>query len=339
MKKIIILLILGLSLSAAQAQVPGVSGYSWYYRCTNYLTFTVSGPASMWVQVKPIVGGLLQPAVYNNNNFAPGTHTLVLGGGWYQISAYNNANFTQSAATNVFVYQRCFIKKIEVVNYDWSSRSIIVGPTDPGGEMEDVEMISAVKWKVEELDPFTTEPLYSVESEDCWADFNQLGVDNNFTGFDNENNDYTSDNVISCTGSLGYFAEDRVYRFTRSYQYSDDEDPEYWYEDAIIVGPGFSNDDDCPSCHAMQSMTIGQDNNMTIGVFPNPSKGSFTIALPENETTVTAEIWSMTGQMVDSFSFTGSAFSYNGPEKLSAGIYMLRVTNGDKQTMQRIVVE
>jgi hypothetical protein len=341
MKKIILLLMLGLSLSVAKAQVPVVSGYSWYWKCTNYLTFTVTGPASSWVQIAPYIGpNWLGPNIYNNYNFAPGTHTIVVGPALYSIVAYNNANFLQYGGCNVNVPQRCFIKKIEVKNYDWTARSIIVGPTDPAGEMDDADQVSAVKWKVEELDPFTTEPWYSVESEDCWADFNQLGVDNNFTGFDNENNDYMSGNThIDCNGALGYFAEDRVYRFTRSYKYYNDEDPDYWYEHGLIVGPGFSPDDDCPSCHAMQAMAISQDADATIGVFPNPSKGSFTIAIAENATTVTAEIWSMTGQLVDSFSFTGSAFSYNGPEKLSSGTYMLRVINGDKQTMQRIIIE
>lgn len=77
----------------------------------------------------------------------------------------------------------------------------------------------------------------------------------------------------------------------------------------------------------------------SFSVFPNPSNGSFTVQLEEAAENAQAELYSITGEKVDAFTFSGTTYNYSPAATLAPGMYMLRVLNNGVQTTQRIIIE
>jgi hypothetical protein len=74
-------------------------------------------------------------------------------------------------------------------------------------------------------------------------------------------------------------------------------------------------------------------------VFPNPNNGLFTIQFEQATENAQAELYSITGEKVDAFNFSGTSYTYSPATTLAPGMYMLRVLNNGVQTTQRIIIE
>ncbi|HMQ59285.1 MAG TPA: T9SS type A sorting domain-containing protein [Flavilitoribacter sp.] len=77
----------------------------------------------------------------------------------------------------------------------------------------------------------------------------------------------------------------------------------------------------------------------TVNVFPNPARDHFELDLPEGTVGQNLELYDLTGQKVYAFQIAGENERFNLPDRLPAGIYLLKVkrTNG-KMTVHKLVV-
>lgn len=74
-------------------------------------------------------------------------------------------------------------------------------------------------------------------------------------------------------------------------------------------------------------------------VFPNPSNGQFTIQFPHEVENVQVEIINVLGERVDGFTFSGTIYNYSAEQKLSPGVYILRITNNGEQKEMELMIE
>jgi hypothetical protein len=79
----------------------------------------------------------------------------------------------------------------------------------------------------------------------------------------------------------------------------------------------------------------GSDGRGTMNVYPNPSRDQITIQLSGADGSVTAQIYIISGQMIQQASGAGNSFTMDIKD-LPAGIYMLKVSDARNQWQQRI---
>ncbi|MCC7298613.1 MAG: T9SS type A sorting domain-containing protein, partial [Bacteroidia bacterium] len=90
----------------------------------------------------------------------------------------------------------------------------------------------------------------------------------------------------------------------------------------------------------VMSRGAAQDlENSGITMFPNPSTGSFSIALTESfGTEVTVEIMSMTGAVLSSSTVSNTGLISMEAGNLSDGVYVVRVSNGNQVATRRLTI-
>ncbi|MEP7169531.1 MAG: T9SS type A sorting domain-containing protein, partial [Bacteroidota bacterium] len=76
---------------------------------------------------------------------------------------------------------------------------------------------------------------------------------------------------------------------------------------------------------------------LPISISPNPSSGIFTITFPENFPKGKIEIYNVMGEKMYSEAFNSKLQTVNS--KLNPGIYFVKITGGEKQYVQKLVVE
>jgi hypothetical protein len=86
-------------------------------------------------------------------------------------------------------------------------------------------------------------------------------------------------------------------------------------------------------------MEIAATSETGFNVFPNPGNVSFTVQFEEATENAQAELYSITGEKMDAFSFSGTSYTYSPAATLAPGMYLLRILNNGVQTTQRIIVE
>lgn len=85
-----------------------------------------------------------------------------------------------------------------------------------------------------------------------------------------------------------------------------------------------------------------KEGSYSLNLFPNPNNGSFTLQLEsaQNLGELSIRLFSVDGKLLDDVigQPNGKLFSKNFNYELTAGVYVLEVTNGDRVLHQRIVV-
>jgi len=77
-----------------------------------------------------------------------------------------------------------------------------------------------------------------------------------------------------------------------------------------------------------------------MALYPNPTSGSFNIALTESfGKNVTVEIMSMTGAVVKTISANNNGLVLINAAELSNGVYMVRVSSADKVVVRNIQIQ
>lgn len=96
------------------------------------------------------------------------------------------------------------------------------------------------------------------------------------------------------------------------------------------------------------NLTLGTKNNAlsnSLMVFPNPSKGEFTISFDSNlnnNSDVKVDIYDISGRLVYKNSFTNNTVQFSKTVNLSgvaAGIYIANISKGSIITSQKIIIE
>lgn len=72
-----------------------------------------------------------------------------------------------------------------------------------------------------------------------------------------------------------------------------------------------------------------------VKIFPNPSKGEFTILVPDSFIGSKAIIYNLLGQKMKSFELN----STNSPQSLSKGIYLIEVENSKSKILKKLIIE
>ncbi len=201
-------------------------------------------------------------------------------------------------------------------------------------------------WIIEELDPNTMATVYTQNTNPpCFWTFPSEG----FCGFDGINrveNCSCTTYPCPCT-ALGKFKTNTPYRITRGTwnHYCT------WAQMSYIVNYTPSGkllsqenpvtlDNNTPDMSAMQNnISTVTDLASNVKVFPNPSKGLFTIRL-ENSAKGNIEVYDALGRNVKNVELNGSSVEYKlDLSDFGKGIYLFNMTIDGKRISQKVVVQ
>jgi hypothetical protein len=78
-------------------------------------------------------------------------------------------------------------------------------------------------------------------------------------------------------------------------------------------------------------------------IFPNPAKGAFTLSLKlVNTSKVSVQLYDVRGKLIDERKYYNTAVNFSERiffKKASAGLYLLKVNNGNKQTTRKLIIK
>lgn len=104
-------------------------------------------------------------------------------------------------------------------------------------------------------------------------------------------------------------------------------------------GPGLMYVDDIRVLDST-GLSIGEQEDISnIGVSPNPASDFVTFNSPLQGTDVEVSIMNIAGQQVDAFTLEAGATHRHNVTALQSGVYLVRVTSGVENTVQRLVIQ
>lgn len=103
-------------------------------------------------------------------------------------------------------------------------------------------------------------------------------------------------------------------------------------------GPGLMFIDDI-SIEDSTGLSIGEQEDISnIGVMPNPADDFVSFTSPLQGTDVAVTIMNIAGQEVDAFTLEANTTVRHDVSTLQSGVYLVRVTSGLENTVQRLVI-
>jgi hypothetical protein len=78
-------------------------------------------------------------------------------------------------------------------------------------------------------------------------------------------------------------------------------------------------------------------------IYPNPTKGSFTLNLEVIDTAkLSIQLFDVRGRLISEKSYLNTTTNFSENilfEKASAGLYLVKITNGNKQTTKKLIIK
>ena len=116
-------------------------------------------------------------------------------------------------------------------------------------------------------------------------------------------------------------------------------------------GDGSCDSDHLTEWGETEDYTIVVDNPASVedftfegfNLFPNPTKGEFNLNLKVvNTDKVSVQLFDVRGRLIDERNYLNTVTNFSERiffEKASAGLYLLKVTNGNKQTIRKLIIK
>lgn len=123
------------------------------------------------------------------------------------------------------------------------------------------------------------------------------------------------------------------------------------YDDGVSYGDGACDADHLTEYGETEDYTVIVDNTASIddvvfegfNLFPNPTKGEFTLNLKViNTDEVSVQLFDIRGRLIDEKKYYNTIANFSKRmsfDKASSGLYLLRVTNGNKQTTRKLIIK
>ncbi|ARV15322.1 reprolysin-like metallopeptidase [Polaribacter sp. SA4-12] len=123
------------------------------------------------------------------------------------------------------------------------------------------------------------------------------------------------------------------------------------YDDSSSYGDGPCDSDHLSEYGETEDYTVIVDTTASIddvvfegfNLFPNPTKGEFTLNLKViNTDEVSVQLFDIRGRLIDEKKYYNTITNFSKRmsfEKASAGLYLLRVINGNKQTTRKLIIK
>ena len=95
----------------------------------------------------------------------------------------------------------------------------------------------------------------------------------------------------------------------------------------------------------VQDVTVSLEDFSFAGfnLYPNPTKGEFTLNLEViNTAKVSVQLYDIRGRLIDEKDYYNTIRNFSERilfKKASAGLYLLKVTNGQKQTTRKLIIK
>ena len=124
-----------------------------------------------------------------------------------------------------------------------------------------------------------------------------------------------------------------------------------YFDDSILPGGGACEENHLTGWGETEDYTIIVDNTASINdvtfdgfnLYPNPTKGEFTVNLQTVDSNkVSIQLLDLSGRLIDKkvFTIVGGYFSEKlFFDKASSGIYLLKISNGYKQTTRKLILK
>jgi hypothetical protein len=186
-----------------------------------------------------------------------------------------------------------------------------------------------VRWKLEELNPQTWEPVFTIDNPLAWEAFSGPAKANPFNGFNAyEENTVTELQAGSTSEEPGLFDPEKVYRITRSYKMPEEES---WMEYAEIIG----SVDEEPDRGAGQPLQAPHRELFTLGMYGEHQSVVF-------HTTVDAgmlSVYDLAGNEITVFELEDETYLYGiDMSGYSKGVYVAKLVSGSQLLTKKFII-
>jgi len=142
------------------------------------------------------------------------------------------------------------------------------------------------------------------------------------------------DTILKSSSSIDLIAAPAGGTFSGAGVANSKFDPAYLAPGHITITYSYTAPNGCSDSKAETIFVKGSSTDIT--VYPNPSKGNFTVSFADPVSNGLIRIITPTGALAAEYSFTGSSKELN--TALSAGIYYLQVTGTNFKAIQKIFI-
>ncbi|WP_405609026.1 reprolysin-like metallopeptidase [Polaribacter sp. Asnod1-A03] len=123
-----------------------------------------------------------------------------------------------------------------------------------------------------------------------------------------------------------------------------------YYNSSFVPGGGACDENHVSEWGETEDYTIIVDNTASVtaidfdgfNLYPNPTEGEFTLTLKViNTEEVSVQLFDIRGRLIDEKNYYNTVTDFSERisfEKASAGLYLLKVINGGKQTTQKLII-
>jgi len=263
---------------------------------------------------------------YPNNYYVPPVQNTNIA---YEFKLYNiNTSTCSVIKTRAIHVFDCTTRSFKLYKDDLNNGTFSLRGVPDDENESDIPGFGDA-WYVQEIDPETMDPHYTIEDANCW----QMpdGSVNTFDGFDGLEEYQELETELGDCSMTGTFLPDRTYIISRATW----SDTEPWNIYSIAVHNGEIMDD--------RSMFFAQNASVNITqpfkVYPNPSTGMVQIETNLTEDG-TLEIYDMLGNVVfTKQAVKNQAIGQLDLSALSKGLYTIKIRTGQKILSKKIVLE
>lgn len=305
--------------------------------CKNFIHVTVTGAnASFYVQIK--FGSSTGPNVYPFSpvftqstvfiqNAAVASHPVSV---TYHVNVRHVGTNNLMAATTITIPPSCPYRTRKLMYYDQpQSNGRVVMPEDEN-EVDETDL--QVKWKLEEIDPQTLEPVFTLDNPTGWSSANAPGASNAFNGF----NGFDAASVANLQAGYTYadagiFDPNKIYLVTRSTRETSGDD---WVDYFMYLGPGLNTDE--PEERSVLIETGEAADLFELAQDRDAGTVSFNTTVDAGEVL----IFDMAGNRLDAITLSDETFQYElNVAGYARGMYIARLLSGSKLTVAKFAVE
>jgi hypothetical protein len=315
--------------------------------CESQLDLSVNGSFPFYAEVDIDYSPFLSPSYYltSVSGLYPVNqvgNTVQIGSyaatpaGMYHLTLKNLTNPATYGTVHMPVNQRitCYARWAFEPLADYIDPQTITytGFVDDSDEPEPQNL--EVRWTLQEMDMTSGEPVFTLESQGCWAAANHPGASNTFNGFDGFNAE-TSVSALAagnnCTSDPSIFDPAKVYCITRSCRQPGNS----WVSISQFVGPGAMDEDDFEQ---RNTFTFDLTTSDLFSLAQNREMQTVTFTTTVDQGTL--EIFDATGRRITPIVLQNETTAYTLETALLAkGVYVAHLQSGSHTTVKKFVVE
>jgi hypothetical protein len=307
--------------------------------CNSFLdvSTSLSGAFKVIVSIQYFFGQVVEQDYFTSSNAASCNVTNWIPGPALKVEVFATATNTILQTDYYSIMPPCIVRQIRMIKFEIPEK-YHGKVSNPEETEEEVSKDLQVQWKLEELDPETFEPIYTIDNPPCWHQYNTYNGENAFNGFDGYNLSSVAElDAGACSEDEGIFNKDNIYRITRSYYTPEDD----WMSTSVIIGPGFEEvevdeEEKSLSATATKELSATETELFTLAQI----RENDIVQINTSTDIGTLEVYNISGNKMNTIALQNESFIYQlSVSGFAKGVYVVRMESGMQILTKKFTVD